>query len=355
MPIHPATFVLYAGGTGYGHYDGTTWSSRSPQLIDFVATPTVLYAVSDLSQYLYRSLDGGASFTPIGTATGAALTGIARLRSGRIIVSNVQGGLRFTDDEGTTWQTVTLPPEILNIRYRSIFVIRSQVILIAVRTVSGGNPLYRSADQGATWQRVTPDVVLPFAECVFETRNGTLLAIRSAHGFSGYQELLRSTDQGLTWQVVYSESGPSRWGDLNAHVRQKIVQLASGRLVAIRPQIAGWVDGYISDDDGLTWTRTGNNVGPSSGMVYNARSATWYWGGVTDVDQVFQSTDEGATWQGTGILSMLYSGTGLGSDEVVTPAPRSLRLSTVPGVSHDSPAWGKEVLPQWRWSKDVIA
>jgi photosystem II stability/assembly factor-like uncharacterized protein len=218
--------------------------------------------------------------------------------------------MQFTDDEGTTWHPVPLPPEVLQVRTRSIFTTRQDVILIATATMVG-RPLYRSADQGATWQRVTPDVGVPFTECVFETRTGTLLAIRSAHGFSGYQDVLRSTDQGLTWSVVYSEYIPGRaWGDINYPVRQKIVQLASGRLVAIRPPIAGWVDGYISDDDGLTWTRTGPNTGRGFGMVYNARSATWYWGGTMDTDQLLQSTDEGATWQGIGIGGALWSGTG---------------------------------------------
>jgi hypothetical protein len=354
MPIHPATFLLWGGSPGYWHYDGTTWTQRSPQLVDFVATSTVVYAVSDISQYLYRSLDGGASFAQIGTATGANLTGIARLRSGRIFVKSGEL-MKFTDDEGATWHPVPLPPEVIQVRTRSIFTTRQDVILIATATTVG-RPLYRSADQGATWQRVTPDINVPFTECVFETRAGTLLVLRSAHGFSGYQDIMRSTDQGVTWQVVYSENTPGdAWGDIGFHIRQKIVQLASGRLVAIRPRIAGWADGYISDDDGLTWTPTGPNTRGGYGMVYNARSATWYWGGGSDVDQLLQSTDEGATWQSTGIFGALWSGTGLGPDEVVTPDPRSLRLSTVPGVAHDSPSWGKEVLPQWRWSKDVIA
>jgi photosystem II stability/assembly factor-like uncharacterized protein len=142
---------------------GTTWSCIQNGLPDRVGSavlaldpfaPSHLYTssinvVSELAG-LYRSLDGGASWTLL--APGITTTELAfdRLTPG-LVYAGLERGVGRSTDAGATWTVHTggLPTErVLNL---ALDPGDPSILYAATRS-----DVFRSADAGATWQRAAP-------------------------------------------------------------------------------------------------------------------------------------------------------------------------------------------------------
>ncbi len=147
--------------------DGASWSSQPyPSVL-----PTGWYFTPSgaiLGEYyskLYRSVDGGLSFTPL-PVEGLFGPSYSTLNSGRILLQSNQcgnvceeGNLLYSDDDGLTWQILTTPQE------------GAGGYLAKNATLADGtifkyylDALLRSNDGGLTWQFSGNGITFPNIE-----------------------------------------------------------------------------------------------------------------------------------------------------------------------------------------------
>jgi photosystem II stability/assembly factor-like uncharacterized protein len=103
--------------------EGADWSDGEPDGLPtldidaFVVDPrdprTVYAAVA--SKGLYRSRDGGDSFTRLSSEVGGAVTGLAVMPDGRILAAEYKKGRLISADDGKTWTQPKPAPRILGL------------------------------------------------------------------------------------------------------------------------------------------------------------------------------------------------------------------------------------------------
>ena len=173
---------------------GTTWSDVRPaglpslDIHGFTVDPrnaSILYAAV-AGQGLYRSGDGGRSFSLASDQVGANVMALAALPDGRILAGDMQQGLLESSDGGASWKQR----------------LRAQVMGLAVnpsnprRLLATGAGIALSTDGGRSWRSVLdlPDGAGPVAWA----RSNPQLAY--AVGFN--RTFYRSADGGKTWGAV---------------------------------------------------------------------------------------------------------------------------------------------------------
>jgi hypothetical protein len=275
-PVNPN--ILYFGtGEGYRNADavrgngifksingGVTWSYLSSTSSFLYTTRLVidqagnLYAGTRISGGLYRSTDGGTSWTNI-TPSGLASVDVCDLEissTGRlhatfgIIATNAY---RFTDSPTTvapgTWTSATTPFTTSPVRTE-----------LAV----SGNTLYAAPVDNATNYQVPT--------------------------------LFKSTDGGANWAATLTQPSSGTWANGQGWYSLSI---------AINPVdanqvIVGGLDNYRSLDGGITWLKISTWVGTTGQYIHaDQHEAVWYDGGTkllfANDGGIFYSTDGGAT------------------------------------------------------------
>ena len=192
-----------AGGTIWlaGHFvfkkssdAGRSWTDVAPtglpslDIHGFAADPrkpNTLYAAV-AGQGLYRSSDGGRSFSLASKQVGGAVMAMAVLPDGRVLAGDMQRGLLESRDRGATWKQR----------------LRAQLMGLAVnptdprRILATGAGIALSTDSGRSWR---PMLDLPGgAGPVAWSRSNPKLAY--VVGFD--RHLYRSTDRGVSWRQV---------------------------------------------------------------------------------------------------------------------------------------------------------
>jgi photosystem II stability/assembly factor-like uncharacterized protein len=184
-----------------GHYvlaksqdGGQTWSNARPRGLPkldvhgFAAdprNPQTLYAAI-AGTGLYRSTDGGISFSVVSTDVGPAVMALAVLRDGRILAGDMQRGLMVSRDGGKTWSQN----------------LRAGLMGLALnpadpkRVLAAGPGVLLSTNGGGSWKKVLdiPDGAGPLAWSRSNPR------IAYVVGFD--RTLYRSTNSGRTWTAV---------------------------------------------------------------------------------------------------------------------------------------------------------
>ncbi len=151
--------------------------------------PATLYAAL-AGQGLYRSADGGRSFTLASRDVGGAVMALAVLPDGRILAGDPQQGLLVSRDGGRNWQRL----------------LAAQVMGLAVnpenpaRLLATGTGIALSSDGGRSWRSVLdlPDGAGPVAWSKSNPKIAYVI------GFD--RTLYRSTDGGQSWQTVGEEA-----------------------------------------------------------------------------------------------------------------------------------------------------
>ena len=267
---------------------------RQGQIQPLALSPTdsrTLYA-NDLSAGLFRSTDGGATWTPTASqlGDGPGAPGIAALavspRSPRLVLAGTAAkGLFRSTDGGDHWtavgpssarfvQALAVAPSALRFVYAG---------MTAAGTVDPGGVL-ASEDGGLTWTRRNRGLAAldapVFAASPF-TRG--ILWIENPYG------LFRSRNGGTAWR------------------RSPLTDMASGSLgevalPALAPSTAYVLTGsglWRTTDGGDLWMRVFN---PASGAPWPVQ---YLWADPVDPDglwgsslgMLYQSTDGGATWK----------------------------------------------------------
>ncbi len=173
---------------------GKTWSDVRPaglpgfDVHGFASDPrnsrTLYAAIAGTG--LYRSTDGGNSFSVVSTDVGPAVMALAVMRDGRILAGDMQQGLMISRDGGKTWA-------------RNL---RAQLMGLALnptdskRILASGPGVSLSTNGGGNWKRVLniPDGGGPVAWSQSNPKVAYVV------GFD--RTLYRSTDSGQTWSAV---------------------------------------------------------------------------------------------------------------------------------------------------------
>src|SRR5207249_6923529 len=173
---------------------GATWSDVRPAGLPSLdihgfavdpRNPKTLYAAV-AGQGLYRSRDGGRSFSLASNQVGGNVMALAVLRDGRILAGDMQQGLLESSDGGASWKRR----------------LRAQVMGLAVnptdpkRLLTTGAGIALSTDGGRSWRSVLdlPDGAGPVAWA----RSNPQLAYAVRFNRTFY----RSADGGKTWSAV---------------------------------------------------------------------------------------------------------------------------------------------------------
>ncbi len=134
---------------------GTTWSDVRPaglpslDIHGFAVDPrnaSILYAAV-AGQGLYRSGDGGRSFSLASDQVGGNVMALAALPDGRILAGDMQQGLLESSDGGASWKQ-RLHAQVMGLAVNPTDPKRLLTTGAGVRT------FYRSADGGKTWSAV---------------------------------------------------------------------------------------------------------------------------------------------------------------------------------------------------------
>jgi photosystem II stability/assembly factor-like uncharacterized protein len=173
---------------------GVTWSDVRPvglpslDIHGFAVdprNPNTLYAAV-AGEGLFRSADGGRSFSLASEEIGGQVMALAVLPNGRILAGDMSRGLLTSGDRGASWKPT----------------LRAQVIGLAInpsdakRLLATGRGIALSTDGGRTWRSALelPDGAGPVAWSKSDPK------LAYAIGFD--RVLYRSTDAGESWQPV---------------------------------------------------------------------------------------------------------------------------------------------------------
>jgi photosystem II stability/assembly factor-like uncharacterized protein len=173
---------------------GKTWNDARPSGLPGLDVhgfgadprhPQTLYATI-AGKGLYRSTNGGNSFTAVSTDVGPAVMALAVMHDGRILAGDMQQGLMVSHDGGKTW----------------VLSLRAQLMGLALspgdpkRLLAAGPGVLLSTNAGASWRKVLdiPDGGGPVAWSKSNPK------IAYVVGFD--RTLYRSADSGQTWSAV---------------------------------------------------------------------------------------------------------------------------------------------------------
>lgn len=220
---------------------------------------------------IFRSRDHGATWTRAGTWVPGLIMDLA-VSGGTLLVSTHGGGLAASRDAGASW---TVAHEKLPVGFFSEVAIQGQDWFAAAVTPTGNGGIYRSIDEGGTWQPLRQGL-LDLSPMALAAEKGLVLS-----GGSG--GLFRSTDRGELWSWVGFGRSDTRF----------ILAHAGGLL-------AGGMGGGVfrSLDRGDTWTSV--NAGLGDGYLLSLEEAGGILFAGTANGGAYRSLDGAQTWRPLG-------------------------------------------------------
>lgn len=241
-------------------------SGRVKSLAIHPTNPDIVYAGVS-SGGIWRTLDGGQSWTPIADDFGSICFG-----------------------------GIAIDPMEPNVIYAGTGEAMSQYS----STIYYGNGVYKSTDNGESWKNIAPEmgaythtgdlVVNP------HDNNYVYIALTGGNGFLGNPGnggIWRSTDKGNTWENTLDVHMAF---DLQVHPTNPSIIFAS---VGASGSNSGF---YISTDYGSTWSKSSSGL-PASGEISRIQFSvcesspdiiySLIWGGPT---RVYKSTNGGQEW-----------------------------------------------------------
>jgi len=232
---------------------------------------------------IYRSTNLGESWSNVSPdSQRIKVWSITEFPGSYIFFSAYPGaGLYRSADDGLTWQPPNLDNEINNIPIQSLAGTSANTLFAGT-----GGGVFRSTNYGATWQNV---LMSKSTTCFATTSNGDIFAGGTQQGY-GLDGIYRSTTGGASWVAV--DSG-LRYSDITA-----LVADSENRLYAVTYVGAS----YRSTNNGDFWTDISdpNNVGTScTSLAANSHEDLFlgrYSHSIAGVKGVSSSHDHGASW-----------------------------------------------------------
>lgn len=240
---------------------GPAWQPLGPpggDVTDVAASPTqpdvLLAGTAPLGSFggsLYRSADGGASWSAVDDLAGRSVFALVFDPQGQAHAAT-QDGVWSSQDGGTTWTQRDLGIDPLNDVVLDIALDPADpdVLWIGVSAAWGQQAvnLMRSDDGGASWQDRTPPLAAP--------ANGVGVAVNPADPLQVAAAFRGDFDGGQVW---LSEDGGASWQDRSAGLPGtplNALAWSGARLLAGGGMLFGAQDFglYASDDLGRNWT-----------------------------------------------------------------------------------------------------
>jgi len=257
----------------------------------------------------WTEVNASPSWNPRAQATSVVMPDGSIVQMGGLGNVNVGDVWRSTDD-GTTWTEMNVsPPWAPRISPSSVVMPDGTIVLMGGQNSFGLNDTWQSKDEGATWTEVNASsgwysryghssVVMP---------DGTIVLmggyIYNGNEVLGYgNDVWQSKDEGATWTEV---SAGSAWTPRRG---QSVVAMPDGSIVLMggTDTVYGYRnDTWRSTDDGATWAEVDVSVGWSPRLSMSSVAMPdgsivlmggWDGSAVPDKNDVWRSTDDGATW-----------------------------------------------------------
>lgn len=336
----PALLIGTRKGLFIARLDAGRWQLEGPhiagyEIMHILVSPRdarILYASARHAiwgAHLYRSKDGGATWTALGAAPQHApgvrdsalnaIWGLAQDADGRLYAGIDPAGLFFSDDDAESWQAV----EGLNEhRTRTLweparggFSVHSiqphpgdPRILVAAVSAGG---VYRSEDRGASWLPCNAGIPAPNlpGEAPVAGHNVHRVLMHPAQPERLYRQCYRGTwrsdDGGRSWSDV-TAGLPGDFGyaiALDPHDPDTLFQIPESDS-HMRSVVDGRLRVYRSRDAGRSWTDSSRGLPRGTAWVTVLREAmdtddsdpcVVAFG--TSSGHVFLSLDAGDSWQ----------------------------------------------------------
>ncbi|MCW2928198.1 MAG: hypothetical protein JWM86_2166 [Thermoleophilia bacterium] len=262
---------------------GATWSARASGVttildeVDGVDTGSG-WAVGPNGTIL-RTSDYGVSWTTQQTASGVILHDVFAI-SGTTAITTGASGAAYRTSDGVAWSNVVLPSGTSAVQALTGDRRSGTAFLVAATNV------YRSVDNGATWQLRGVFGTTPSA---LEAASDTRLII----GQSGSSSYL-STDAGATWSAMSSGATSTHWVyAIDSVDRTTAVVVGDGALSGTTGSSSD-IDNYVQNTS--DWVADGTEA---FGMCLRATTATPTWTPNATCDQ----TADGPHWKGVPVLT----------------------------------------------------
>jgi photosystem II stability/assembly factor-like uncharacterized protein len=275
---------------------GATWTilPASTPISLLGKDDSVIYGDSSFAIGLFRSFDGGLNWEdcPSDGLFSGAVNELAA-RGNRLFAghqSSLQGKLAYTDDHGSTWTTVTLPGDELQ-----VLDVVGEALFVGLGQYSEIGPLYRSLNDGDTWAPV--DVGFAGGE----GQQINFVEMHAGRLYAGTEKgLYRSDSMGDLWTPVNVGLNATRtqcivvddWG-LHTTVGQE--PLHERAIPALNPERKALDAVYSSFDGGMSWVEGSTGLpADCDPTCLVAKDALLFVGTVHE--GVYRSADGGMTW-----------------------------------------------------------
>lgn len=231
---------------------------RPHQIVFDPADPQRFWVSGCYGASPFVTTDGGKTFRRLGNLTHMDGLGVdftdPQRRTLVVGLHEQSRSVHKSTDGGTTWHNIGdgLPEDSNHSTDPIVLDGRTFIINTAGWAPKKTWGIYRTADGGATWTKVSD----------LGTSGRALVASDGAiyWGICYGNGLVKSTDQGKTWQKL---SGPARFGP---------IQFGPGKIAAVGGQQV-----YVSADGGQTWEKIADPLPfKPNGIAYNPQTQSLY-------------------------------------------------------------------------------
>jgi photosystem II stability/assembly factor-like uncharacterized protein len=264
--------TIYAGGAYLYKTtnNGDTWTPAEngipnySSIMSVSANGTSIFAAA--MNYIYRTTDGGSNWSPATGGLPFMNFMSVRIAGSTVYAGSIANGIYSSTDNGVTWTQ-----KVTGLKARDM----SGFIIDGATLYANGNSIFKTSDNGDTWENVRGNLKDSSSMPTLVYINGSTMFERDFPATS----LERSTDGGATWTVV--GNGLSPFGTVTG-----IVDVPGG-LLTVSSRV------YKSIDNGDNWVQVDSSLGlfVSFSALTKIGSTIYAYG-----MGIAKSTDDGTTW-----------------------------------------------------------